>query len=248
MRKPFIAANWKMHLTTDEAVALAEEVSAELSKQKKVDVVLCPSFTLLGSIARSKNKLPLGAQNIYFEEEGAFTGAIDAKQIKEFAEYVIVGHSERRQIFKETDEDVNKKLTTALKNQLTPILCVGEDLKQRSNGEAKPFVTDQIVVALQGLTKDQVSKIVIAYEPIWAIGTGVAAEAKDAEDMAAHIRSLISRQYDIETADEVRVLYGGSIKPDNAAEFFTQDNVDGGLVGGASLIAKDFIKIVNSIL
>ncbi|SNX54923.1 triose-phosphate isomerase [Thermoanaerobacterium sp. RBIITD] len=247
MRKPIIAGNWKMHMTPSEATKLISELKP-LVENSNIDVVVVPPFVDLIDVKKALDgsNIKLGAQNMHWEEKGAFTGEVSPVMLKEIGvEYVIIGHSERRQYFAETDETVNKKVKSAIKHDLKPIVCVGETLEQREAGKAFEIVKNQTEKALDGVDKNDVLDIVIAYEPIWAIGTGKTATSKDANDVIKVIRDTIANIYDINTANEVRIQYGGSVKPDNAKELMAESDIDGALVGGASLKAQDFAKIVN---
>ncbi len=246
MRKKIIAGNWKMNKTSAEAVALIEKLKP-LVKNEKVDVVLCvPAIDIISAIyaARGSN-IEIGAQNMYFEEKGAFTGEISPSMLTEAGvKYVILGHSERRQYFAETDETVNKKVHKAFKHGLIPIVCCGESLSQREQGITIDWIRMQIKIALLGISARRAKKIIIAYEPIWAIGTGKTATTAQAEEVCAAVRACIEELYSKEVAKAIRIQYGGSVNSGNAAELFAQPDIDGGLVGGASL-KTDFGKIVN---
>ncbi|MDI6603836.1 MAG: triose-phosphate isomerase [Thermoanaerobacteraceae bacterium] len=247
MRKPIIAGNWKMHMTPFEAQNLAKEL-IPLVKNTDVEVVVIPPFVDLIDVKKIINgtNIDLGAQNMHWEEKGAFTGEISPVMLKEIGvKYVIIGHSERRQYFAETDETVNKKVLSALNHGLNPIICVGERLEERESGKAFEVVKKQTVAAFKDIEKDMVKDAVIAYEPIWAIGTGRTATSKDANDVIKVIRETIANFYDENIADMVRIQYGGSVKPDNASELMAESDIDGALVGGASLKAQDFARIVN---
>jgi triosephosphate isomerase len=248
MRKSFVAGNWKMNKTAAEATALVQELLPELHYLSSVEVVLCPPFTSLAAVRDliKDTGIGLGVQNIHWEVSGAFTGEISAKMAAELAGYAIIGHSERRTYFAETDETVNKKTLAALMAGLTPIVCVGETLAENEAGRTAEVVSRQVKLGLAGLKAEQMQDVVIAYEPVWAIGTGRAATPEGAN--AVHrdvIRKLLAELFGQKTADEIRILYGGSVTGDNAAELFSQSDIDGGLVGGASL-KPDFIKIVKA--
>lgn len=248
MRKPIIAGNWKMHKTLPEAKAFVEEVKQSVPSPDVVDAVICaPALFLERLIELSKGShLKIGAQNMHFEDQGAFTGEISPVALKDLGvEYVIIGHSERRELFNETDEFVNKKVLSAIKHGLTPIVCVGETLEQRENGETKEHVASQVKKALAGLTDDQVKASVIAYEPIWAIGTGKTATSEDANEVCAHIRQTIAQEFSEDTAAAVRIQYGGSVKPANIKELMTRSDVDGALVGGASLEPQSLLQLLE---
>ena len=246
MRTPIIAGNWKMNKTPEEARQLVREL-IPLVKEAKAQVVVCPPAVCLAAVAEeiAGTNIALGAQNMHFEAKGAFTGELSSDMLKAVGvQYVILGHSERRQYFAETDDAVNKKVKAALAAGLTPIICVGESLSQREKGVTDEFVSMQAKLALDGLTKEQVAGAVIAYEPIWAIGTGKTATAEDANHTIAAIRSAVRGVY-AEAADAMRIQYGGSMNPKNAAELMAKPEIDGGLIGGASLKAEDFSKVVN---
>jgi len=248
MRIPIIAGNWKMNKTVAEAVDLVQELKPQLSAISGVDKVLCPPFTALKAVkeAIGSAEIGLGAQNMYWEESGAFTAEVSPLMLAELCQYVILGHSERRQYFGETDDGVNHKIVAAFAHGLTPIVCVGESLEQRQAGQTEEWVTDQVQAALIGLPTEQVRRLVIAYEPIWAIGTGVPATVEDANTViAGTIRKALAEMYGQETAQAVRIQYGGSVKPDNAADFMSLPDIDGALVGGASLKADSFAEIVR---
>lgn len=246
MRKKIIAGNWKMNKTVDEAVALINELKP-LVATEDADVVFCPTAVCLTSAveAAKGSNIKIGAQNMYFEENGAFTGEIAPAMLTSIGvEYVIIGHSERREYFGETDLIVNKKVKKAIEHNLVPIMCCGETLEQREQGITLDFVRQQIKIGLMDITPEDAKKVVVAYEPIWAIGTGVTATSEQAEEVCAAIRATLAEVYDQATADVIRIQYGGSVKSSNAAELFGMANIDGGLVGGASLTA-DFGKVVN---
>ena len=238
MRKPIIAGNWKMHKTIAEALEFVNEVKDRVNNDK-VEAVICAPFTLLKDLkqATKGTNIKIGAQNMHFEEKGAFTGEISPLMLKELdMDYVVIGHSERRQYFNETDETVNKKVLKALEVGIDPILCVGETLEEREAGNTKDVCKVQVEKALE--------KVVIAYEPVWAIGTGKTATSEDANDVIAYIREVVANLYG-ELANEVRIQYGGSVKPSNVAEIMNQSDIDGALVGGASLEANDYVELVN---
>ena len=248
MRKPLIAANWKMHLGMTEAVELALAVCNGYSDYSKADVALAPSFTNIAAVAsavKSTNKpVTVAAQNVYTEANGAFTGEVSVPMIiSAGAGAVILGHSERRNIFLESDEIINSKVHKALEAGLTVVLCVGELLREREANVAFEVVLAQLGKSLAGVT--DLNKVVIAYEPVWAIGTGKTATPEDAQAMHAMIRSFLSRVYNNSVAESVRILYGGSVKPDNITDLMKKNDIDGALVGGASLKADSFLKIVN---
>ena len=247
MRRKVIAGNWKMNMLPGEAIEMINELTP-LVKDTKNEVILCVPYTdLFYALLTAQNtNIKIGAQNMHFEESGAYTGEVSGKMLKAInVEYVIIGHSERRQYFAETDETVNKKIKSAFKYGLKPIVCVGETLEQREAGKAVDIITKQTELALQGLSNEQVENTIIAYEPIWAIGTGKTATSEDANNSIKEIRNKISEIYGEETAQNVIIQYGGSVKSSNAKELFNMSDIDGGLVGGASLKAEEFSKIVN---
>ena len=246
MRKPIIAGNWKMHKTIKEALEFVNEIKDKVNSDK-VEAVICAPFTLLKDLkeATKGTNIKIGAQNMHFEEKGAFTGEVSPLMLKEIdMDYVVIGHSERRQYFNETDETVNKKVLKALEGGIDPILCVGETLEQREAGKTKDVCKVQVEKALENVLKDDLAKVVVAYEPIWAIGTGKTATAEDANDVISYIREVIKGLYG-ELANEVRIQYGGSVKPSNVAEIMGQSDIDGALVGGASLASNDYLDLVN---
>jgi len=244
-RIPMIAGNWKMNTTVSEAQKLVKEMLPGLEKLGGVEKVLCPPFVSLIPVRNllRGTSVKLGAQNMYFAEKGAFTGEVSAQMVAELCDYVIIGHSERRNIFGETDDMVNKKVQAALKVHLTPILCVGEKLEENEAGRTREVVSGQLRAALVGITAP--GGLVIAYEPVWAIGTGKAATGKQANETIALIRSTINELYGEKVARNVRILYGGSVTPANIVEFMPQPEIDGALVGGASIKAVDFYSIVT---
>jgi triosephosphate isomerase len=248
-RKIFIAGNWKMNTTRDEAVALAKGVVEKLGSVTDVDVAVCPPYTNLESVAEvvKGSNVKLGAQDVHWEEKGAFTGKISCAMLKSVGvEYVIIGHSEQRTYFGETDETVNKKIKAALAAGLKPIVCVGETLDERNEGKMQQVVETQVRGAFKDLSKEQALICTIAYEPVWAIGTGVTATNDQANEAHAFIRSVLSGLYDDDCAEGLRIQYGGSMKPGNAKELLAESDVDGGLIGGAALKADDFAGIVNA--
>lgn len=249
MRKNIVAGNWKMNTTLPEGVALAKEVNEALKgADVKCDVVICVPFTHLAPVAAViDEKLGLGAENCADHVKGAYTGEVSAPMVASTgAKYVILGHSERRQYYGETSEILKEKVNLALAEGLTPIFCIGEVLEQRENGTYNEVVTKQIEEALFDLSAEEFGKIILAYEPVWAIGTGKTATAEQAEDMHAHIRGVIAGKYGNEVADNTSILYGGSCKPSNAKELFAKPDVDGGLIGGAALDAESFMGIVTA--
>ncbi len=249
MRTPFIAGNWKMHKTVSEATALAEALREALADVGTMELAVCPPATALDAVRRvlAGSNIGVGAQNMHWEEQGAFTGEIAPPMVAELAQYVILGHSERRQYFGETDETVNRKIEAALAHGLTPIVCVGENLAQNQAGETIPFVRSQIEGAFAGLSAEEARRLVLAYEPIWAIGTGLTATPEAADRIIREaIRDVLAALYDRETAEAIRVQYGGSVKPHNIAAFIVMPEIDGALVGGASLKADSFSAIVHN--
>ena len=247
MRRKVIAGNWKMNMLPNEAIAFIESLTP-LVKDTENEVILCVPYTDLfySLLTAQGTNIKIGAQNMHFEESGAYTGEVSGKMLKCIGvEYVIIGHSERRQYFAETDETVNKKIKTALANELKPIVCVGETLEQRESGKTEEIITTQTRLALDGLSSEQLSNVIIAYEPIWAIGTGKTATSEDANNSIKAIRNEVAKLYGDEVANEMIIQYGGSVKSSNAKELFTTSDIDGGLVGGASLKADEFAKIVN---
>jgi triosephosphate isomerase len=247
MRRAFIAGNWKMHLDRAGAVALAARVVSRASEFADVDIAVCPPFVYLEAVAAAVAGSPvgLGAQNMYCQLQGAFTGEVSPTMLVDCGcKYVIVGHSERRAIFGESNDDVNKKVHVALGVGLTPIVCVGEQLVEREAGRTLEVVREQFDGSLAGVPAERLETIVIAYEPVWAIGTGKVATPEEAEQVHADLRKLIESRYNAQVAAKVRIQYGGSVKPDNAKALLSQANIDGALVGGASLKAEDFFGIL----
>ncbi len=247
MRKKVIAGNWKMNMLPDATIRFIDELTP-LVKDTENEVILCVPYTdLFYALLTAQNtNIKIGAQNMHWEENGAYTGEVSGPMLKAIGvEYVIIGHSERRQYFAETDETVNKKLKSAFKYGLKPIVCVGETLEEREAGKAEEIITSQTEKALSGLTEEQVENTIIAYEPIWAIGTGKTATSEDANNAIKSIRNKISNIYGQMVAKRVIIQYGGSVKASNAKELFTMSDIDGGLVGGASLKTEEFAKIVN---
>ncbi len=249
MRKPIIAGNWKMFKVLPEAKEFIEEVKGSVPSSELVDSVVCAPALFLDSLVRiSKDSdVKIGAQNMHYEASGAFTGENSPTALADLGvTYVIIGHSERREMFAETDEAVNKKVLSAFSNGLTPIICCGETLEQRESEATNEVVGTQIQKALTGLTEEQVSKCVLAYEPIWAIGTGKTASATDANIVCAHIRQTVSSAFSSQAAEAVRIQYGGSVKPGNIKEFMSQPDIDGALVGGASLDASSYLQLLEA--
>ncbi len=250
MRKPIIAGNWKMYKTIGQAIELANGLKREFFKIEPadIDIVLCPVYTCLSEVAEVifNSNISLGAQDVYWQDEGAFTGEVSAPMLKDVGcAYAIIGHSERRQFFGETNETVNKKIKAALKAGLVPIVCVGESLAQREAGQTFEVLTDHIQNGLLGLSAEEVSRTVIAYEPVWAIGTGKTATSAQAQEAHKFIREQLVKLYNKDVADAVRIQYGGSVKPENTEELLSQPDVDGALVGGASLKVESFSEIVK---
>lgn len=248
MRRPCVAGNWKMHKTAGEAVKLTRELLPVLEEFNSVDNVICPPFTALVPLSDLLQgmKVKLGAQNLFWEEQGAYTGEISPSMIAELAEYVIIGHSERRAYFGETDQSVNKRLRAALNADLNPILCIGETLEENEAGKTKEVVTRQLKEGMAGLDFSNADDFMVAYEPVWAIGTGKAATPEGANQVILEIRNELAEILTAAEADQIRILYGGSVKPGNAASFFSQSDIDGALVGGASLRADDFAEITEA--
>jgi len=247
MRRPIIAGNWKMNKTVSEAKELIEALKPLVS-DALAEVVVCPTNVCLADVKEmlEGSSIKLGAQNVHFEKSGAYTGEVSVDMLKEIGvEFVIIGHSERREYYAETDEGVNKKAKAIIAGGMTPIICCGETLEQREQGITNDFVSGQIEAALEGLTAGQVASLVIAYEPIWAIGTGKTATAEQANETISVIRKTVAKKFDDATAEKVRIQYGGSMKPANAAELMAQPDIDGGLIGGASLVAEDFSKVIK---
>lgn len=248
MRKKLVIGNWKMHLNTHQASLLAYKLADAIPVQREVDIVLAPNFLVLQSLSLQVNyrQFKLAAQNCYWRDEGAYTGEVSATMLHGLTQYVIVGHSERRHIFNEHDKDVRHKVAAVIRNKMRPILCVGETAAERADGETAHVIHDQLVSGLLNITSEEISEAVIAYEPVWAIGTGDNASASDVEVVAKLIRKQISSLYGKAAATSVRILYGGSVKADNAAGYIKNDIVDGFLVGGASLNVHEFAGIVES--
>jgi triosephosphate isomerase len=250
MRKTIIAGNWKMYKTIPEAIELANGLKRELFKldNQKIDTVLCPPFTALSEVYEviADSDIQLGAQDVYWQEEGAFTGEVSCKMLKDAGcKFVIVGHSERRQYFGETNESVNKKAKAALLQGLIPIVCVGETLSERESGKTFKVLDDHIKNGLSDISEQDILNVVIAYEPVWAIGTGKTATPETAQEAQKYIRDLLKKEYNKNVADNIRIQYGGSVKPDNIAELMKQPDIDGALVGGASLSVESFSVIVK---
>jgi triosephosphate isomerase len=248
-RKLIIAGNWKMNKTVAEALDLVRGLKLELANVKEVDIVVCPPFTALESVARAIDGsiVKLGAQNMHPDDSGAFTGEVSAPMLRAlFATHVILGHSERRSLFGEADAFINKKVLAAFKNQLRPILCVGETLAEREGGSTLKVVQTQLEAGLEGVSKEQAASLIVAYEPVWAIGTGKVATSDQAQEVHGFIRGLLTKLFTEPVAQRVRILYGGSMKPANAPELLAQKDIDGGLIGGASLEARSFGELVKA--
>ncbi len=248
MRIPVIAGNWKMYKNIEQAIALVSELSKKVQGVDDVEIVVCPPFTAIDAVAEvlDETNIAVGGQNMFWAKEGAFTGEISPEMLKNAGcKYVVLGHSERREYFGETDDKVNQKITAAFEYGLIPIVCVGERLEQRELGITNKVILTQTEGALAGIPAEQVAKLVIAYEPVWAIGTGKTASDSDAQAVIAYIRNIITQLYSTDTAEQVRILYGGSVKPDNVKGLMAQTDIDGALVGGASLDADNFARIVN---
>jgi len=249
-RIPVIAGNWKMHKDRDEALQFIYRVNEEVPSPEQVETVICANDVLLRCmVKRQGDNLKIGAQNMHYEEKGAYTGETSPKLLENTGvTYVIIGHSERRQMFAETDETVNKKVHSALKYELRPILCVGESLDIREKGTTNLWVKDQVTNALKGINNEQMLDIIIAYEPIWAIGTGKTATPEQAEETIKAIRDVVMDLYNEEIANQVRILYGGSVNPDNIENLLEKENIDGALVGGASLDPSSYLQLVEAAL
>ena len=248
MRKPFIAGNWKLNKTINEAVELVGDLKKAVADIENIDIVIAPPFTSLSILATklASSNIKLSGQNCYPEAAGAFTGEVSAEQLQDIGcEYVIIGHSERRQLFNESDEFINRKVKSALNAGLSAILCIGETLEERDNGDMYDVLTSQLQGGLAGLTAEQMQRVVIAYEPVWAIGTGKTASKEEAQEVHSFIRGLLQGTIDQPTALATRIIYGGSVKPDNVDGLMAQDDIDGTLVGGASLKAADFERIIR---
>ena len=249
MRKKVIAGNWKMNMLPNETINFIEGLSQEI-KDVKNEIILCVPYTdLFYALLTAQNtNIKIGAQNMHWKEKADYTGEISGQMLKSIGvEYVIIGHSERRQYFAETDETVNLKVKSALENNLKPIICVGETLEQREHGETEKIIESQIKLALKDLTKEQIRAIIIAYEPVWAIGTGKTATPEEANNVIKYIRKQIKELYNEEIAENIIIQYGGSVKASNAEELFNMSDIDGALVGGASLNFKEFSEIVNKV-
>ena len=247
-RTPIIAGNWKLHMNPEQTTEFVNAVKDKLPDPSKVESLICAPAVDLDALRKAAegSNLHIGAENCYFEDEGAYTGETSPKVLKEMGmDYVIIGHSERRGYFHETDEDINKKAKAIFANGLKPIICCGESLETREAGKAEEWVANQVTAALKDLSAEQVASLVIAYEPIWAIGTGKTATADQAEEICAVVRKTVADLYDETVADKVRIQYGGSVKPANVKELMAKPDIDGGLVGGASLVPESFLELVN---
>ncbi len=248
MRTPIIAGNWKLNMNPEQTAEFVASIKNELPESSKVESVICAPAVDLDALKKAAegSELHVGAENAYFETEGAFTGETSPKVLNEMGiDYCIIGHSERREYFHETDEDINKKAKVLFANNVTPIVCCGESLETREANKQEEWVVGQIKADLDGLSAEQVSNLVIAYEPIWAIGTGKTASSEQAEEMCKTIRETVKDLYDDETAENVRIQYGGSVNPANVKELMSKPNIDGGLVGGASLKPDSYLALVN---
>lgn len=249
MRKPIIAGNWKMYKTFEEAAEFVDTVKEQIPPNDQVDAVICAPALYLATLVdiAEGSELAIGAQTMHYENEGAFTGEISPTQLASIqVDYVILGHSERRQYYNETDEAINKKVGAALAHNIVPIICCGETLEEREAGSTESKVASQVTAALKGYTAEQVAHMVIAYEPIWAIGTGKTATADDANTVCGAIREVVKYLYNAETAEAIRIQYGGSVKPDNIVELLSKEHIDGALVGGASLQVESYIKLLEA--
>lgn len=250
MRKPIIAGNWKMNKTASEAIAFVEAVKNNIPANSAVDSVVGSPALFLQSLAEAAKgtELKVSAQNCYFENAGAFTGENSPAAIADLGvQYVIIGHSERREYFHETDEDINKKAKAIIANGMTPIVCCGETLEQREAGETAAWIKGQVENGLDGLTNEQVANLVVAYEPIWAIGTGKSSSSADANETCGVVRETIANKFGQEVADKVRIQYGGSVKPENIKEYMAEEHIDGALVGGAALEADSFLALLEAV-
>lgn len=249
MRKTIIAGNWKMYKTSLEAIELVNLLKRDLSDITEVEIVVCPPFTALSDVrdVLIESNIGLGGQNLYWEDQGAFTGEVSAPMLKALdVQYVIIGHSERRQFFGETDATVNRRIKAALKHQLTPIVCIGENLNERESGQTFAVIEKQLHGSLANLTVEEMEEIVLAYEPVWAIGTGKTATPQQAQEVHRFIRAQLVKIFGEDLADSVRIQYGGSVKPENITELISQPDIDGALVGGASLKHDSFAQIVKN--
>lgn len=249
MRKKIIAGNWKMNKTGAEAMSFARDLKLKTLNINKTEIVICPPFTALVPVLDilKESRIKIGAQNVHWEPSGAFTGEISAEMIETAGcAYAIIGHSERRQFFGETDQTVNRKIKQTLTTRLAPIVCVGETLEQRQQGQTQAIIRTQIIDGLAGLSIEQMQRIVLAYEPVWAIGTGVTAKPEQAEEVHQFIRQLVAELFNSRAAELIPILYGGSVKPDNIKELLNQPDIDGGLIGGASLKVDSFVEMIKA--
>ncbi|MGG0643353.1 triose-phosphate isomerase [Sporosarcina gallistercoris] len=249
MRKPIIAGNWKMYKTMDEAVAFVEALAGKLKESDKAETVICPPAPYLATLVEKSEGLPIriGAQTMHEEAEGAFTGEISPAMLKSIGvEFVVIGHSERRQYFNETDESVNRKVKSAFEHQLTPIVCVGETLEQRESNATSAIVSEQVKKAFAGVSETDAASAIVAYEPVWAIGTGRTATAEDANEVCGQIRAVLTELYSDSVAQAIRIQYGGSVKPGNIEELLSMSDIDGALVGGASLDPESFAALAEA--
>jgi triosephosphate isomerase len=238
-RKIFIAGNWKMNKTVSETLSFYTDLEKKLSENNRLEVVIFPPFTSLYAAGQVSNLIKTGAQNLYFEDKGAFTAEISASMVKELCDYVLIGHSERRNIFLETDENISRKVKKALEYDLKPVLCIGETREERDTGKTFETIEEQLNLGLDGLTTNQIDKCIIAYEPVWAIGTGLTATPEQAQEVHAYIRASLNSK--TKNGDKLLILYGGSVKPGNSFELLSQKDIDGALIGGASLHVEDFL-------
>lgn len=249
MRKPLIAANWKMHLNTHQASLFLHKLEQKVAAHRNVEIVLCPNYLVLQSLSLQVNhrKFKLGAQNCYWRDEGAYTGEVSATMLRGLVNYVIVGHSERRHVFLERDSDVRNKVQAVVRNGMSPILCIGETSVERAAGETFDVLHNQLTAGLANVTSDEINGIVIAYEPVWAIGTGESAHPEDAQSAAIFLRQQVTSLYGNAAAQQVRILYGGSVNAGNSNSYASQNDIDGLLVGGASLKADEFSAITEAV-
>jgi triosephosphate isomerase len=248
MRKKIIAGNWKMNKTGAEAASFARDLKIKTLNINKTEIIVCPPFTALAPVYEmlKESRIKMGAQNVHWEPDGAYTGEVSAEMIEEAGcKYVIIGHSERRQYFGETNQSVNKKIKQTLTTNLSPIFCIGETLQQRQDGQTNEIVKKQLIEGLVDLSSDQMRRIVLAYEPVWAIGTGLTATPEQAEEVHQFIRELIDERFNTQVGEVGSILYGGSAKPDNIKELLSQQNIDGGLIGGASLKVDSFVTMIK---
>jgi triosephosphate isomerase len=248
MRKKIIAGNWKMNKTGAEAASFARDLKIKTLNINKTEIIVCPPFTALAPVHEmlKEGRIKMGAQNVHWEPDGAYTGEVSAEMIENAGcKYVIIGHSERKQYFGETNQSVNKKIRRTLTTSLSPIFCIGETLQQRQDGQTNEIIKKQLIEGLADLSSDQMKRIVLAYEPVWAIGTGLTATPEQAEEVHQFIRELIGERFNPQVAEVASILYGGSAKPDNIKELLSQQNIDGGLIGGASLKVDSFVAMIK---